>query len=233
MIFPGTSAERQEGKKEAFMAENKKFVITVGRQYGSGGAEMAKRLGERLGLHVYDKEILKMTSEESGIRESYFHLADEKAGNKLLYRIIHSLIPENGTPSLGSDLISSDNLFRFQSSVIRKLAQEESCIIIGRCSNLILRNAGIPSLDIFLHADVNLRTEHIQKLGLNGKEDPRKYLTKMDNLRETYFKAYTKHELGTYHDYDLCLDTGSLGYDNCIEIITSLAKQQGLNLKHQ
>ena len=116
MIFPGTSAERREGKKEAFMAENKKFVITVGRQYGSGGAEMAKRLGERLGLHVYDKEILKMTSEESGIRESYFHLADEKAGNKLLYRIIHSLIPENGTPSLGSDLISSDNLFRFQSS---------------------------------------------------------------------------------------------------------------------
>ena len=233
MIFPGTSAERREGKKEAFMAENKKFVITVGRQYGSGGAEMAKRLGERLGLHVYDKEILKMTSEESGIRESYFHLADEKAGNKLLYRIIHSLIPENGTPSLGSDLISSDNLFRFQSSVIRKLAQEESCIIIGRCSNLILRNAGIPSLDIFLHADVNLRTEHIQKLGLNGKEDPRKYLTKMDNLRETYFKTYTKHELGTYHDYDLCLDTGTLGYDNCIEIITSLAKQQGLNLKHQ
>ena len=120
MIFPGISAERREGKKEAFMAENKKFVITVGRQYGSGGAEMAKRLGERLGLHVYDKEILKMTSEESGIRESYFHLADEKAGNKLLYRIIHSLIPENGTPSLGSDLISSDNLFRFQSSVIRK-----------------------------------------------------------------------------------------------------------------
>ena len=94
-------------------------------------------------------------------------------------------------------------------------------------------NAGIPSLDIFLHADVNLRTEHIQKLGLNGKEDPRKYLTKMDNLRETYFKTYTKHELGTYHDYDLCLDTGTLGYDNCIEIITSLAKQQGLNLKHQ
>ena len=91
----------------------------------------------------------------------------------------------------------------------------------------------VPSLDIFLHADVNLRTEHIQKLGLNGKEDPRKYLTKMDNLRETYFKTYTKHELGTYHDYDLCLDTGTLGYDNCIEIITSLAKQQGLNLKHQ
>ncbi len=118
------------------MAENKKFVITVGRQYGSGGAEMAKRLGERLGLHVYDKEILKMTSEESGIRESYFHLADEKAGNKLLYRIIHSLIPENGTPSLGSDLISSDNLFRFQSSVIRN----------WRRRNPALLSAGAPTM---------------------------------------------------------------------------------------
>ena len=156
MIFPGTSAERREGKKEAFMAENKKFVITVGRQYGSGGAEMAKRLGERLGLHVYDKEILKMTSEESGIRESYFHLADEKAGNKLLYRIIHSLIPENGTPSLGSDLISSDNLFRFQSSVIRKLAQEESCIIIGRCADYVLD--GTENLvRLFVYADFRLK----------------------------------------------------------------------------
>ena len=156
MIFSGTSAEKREGKKEAFMAENKKFVITVGRQYGSGGAEMAKRLGERLGRHVYDKEILKMTSEESGIRESYFHLADEKAGNKLLYRIIHSLIPENGTPSLGSDLISSDNLFRFQSSVIRKLAQEESCIIIGRCADYVLD--GTENLvRLFVYAEIEER----------------------------------------------------------------------------
>ena len=125
-----------------------------------------------------------------------------------------------------------ENLSR-SARLLDNILNNSAGYFIGRCSNLILRNAGIPSLDIFLHADVNLRTEHIQKLGLNGKEDPRKYLTKMDNLRETYFKTYTKHELGTYHDYDLCLDTGTLGYDNCIEIITSLAKQQGLNLKHQ
>ena len=133
-----------------------------------------------------------------------------------------------------------------QGAGVAQTAKEERKIPVMKMSSLgvsiknpqrdqVSQNATTtyPSLDIFLHADVNLRTEHIQKLGLNGKEDPRKYLTKMDNLRETYFKTYTKHELGTYHDYDLCLDTGTLGYDNCIEIITSLAKQQGLNLKHQ
>ena len=118
--------------------EEKRLIITIGRQYGSGGSETAVKLGKALGLNVYDKEILRMTSDESGIRESYFHLADERAGNKLLYRIIHSLIPENSTPSLGSDLVSADNLFRFQSSVIRRLAQEESCIFVGRCAEYVL-----------------------------------------------------------------------------------------------
>ena len=164
------------------MAENKKFVITVGRQYGSGGAEMAKRLGERLGLHVYDKEILKMTSEESGIRESYFHLADEKAGNKLLYRIIHSLIPENGTPSLGSDLISSDNLFRFQSSVIRKLAQEESCIIIGRCADYVLD--GTENLvRIFVYAEIEERINKVREKGYFPEEDILKNIKRIDRER--------------------------------------------------
>ena len=99
--------------------EKQNLIITIGRQYGSGGAEVGKKLGQRMGLDVYDKEILKMTSDESGIRESYFHLADERAGKKLLYKIVQSLIPENTSPSTGSDLVSADNLFRFQSAVIR------------------------------------------------------------------------------------------------------------------
>ena len=79
--------------------EKKKFVVTIGRQYGSGGAETGRKLAEELGIGFYDKNILRMNSDESGIKESYFHLADEKAGNRLLYRIISSLTPEMGTPS--------------------------------------------------------------------------------------------------------------------------------------
>ena len=134
----------------------KKLIITIGRQYGSGGADTGKKLSEELGIGFYDKNILRMNSDESGIKESYFHLADEKAGNKLLYKIISGLKPDKSAPSYGSDLISADNLFRFQSEVIRKLAQEESCVIIGRCANYVL--AGTEGLvRIFLYADMAKR----------------------------------------------------------------------------
>ena len=101
------------------MKDENKLVITIGRQFGSGGCEVGTKLAQELGLDFYDKNILRMNSDESGIEESFYYLADEKAGNKLLYKIIKSLTPEKGAPSFGSDLISADNLFRFQSEVIR------------------------------------------------------------------------------------------------------------------
>ena len=102
------------------MSEKKKIIITIARQYGSGGADTGKKVWRKIwGISFYDKNILRMNSDESGIKESYFHLADEKAGNRLLYKIINTLTPEKGAPSFGSDLISADNLFRFQSEVIR------------------------------------------------------------------------------------------------------------------
>lgn len=108
------------------------------------------------GISFYDKNILRMNSDESGIKESYFHLADEKAGNRLLYKIINTLTPEKGAPSFGSDLISADNLFRFQSEVIRKLAAEESCVIIGRCADYVLDGTeGL--IRVFLYADIKVR----------------------------------------------------------------------------
>ena len=212
------------------MAENKKFVITVGRQYGSGGAEMAKRLGERLGLHVYDKEILKMTSEESGIRESYFHLADEKAGNKLLYRIIHSLIPENGTPSLGSDLISSDNLFRFQSSVIRKLAQEESCIIIGRCADYVLD--GTETLvRLFVYAEIEERINKVREKGYFPEEDILKNIKRIDRERRDYYRYYTGKSWENLENYDLMINTTKLSYDDMVECVVDYLKMRGILAK--
>ena len=120
------------------MKDGKRLVITIGRQFGSGGCEVGTKLAQELGLDFYDKNILRMNSDESGIKESYYYMADEKAGNKLLYKIIKSLTPEKGAPSFGSDLTSADNLFRFQSEVIRKLAAEEDCIIMGRCADYVL-----------------------------------------------------------------------------------------------
>ena len=122
------------------------------------------------GSVFYDKNILRMNSDESGIKESYFHLADEKAGNRLLYKIINTLTPEKGAPSFGSDLISADNLFRFQSEVIRKLAAEESCVIIGRCADYVLDGTeGL--IRVFLYADIKVREERVRERNLYADKD--------------------------------------------------------------
>ena len=167
---------------------DKKVIITIGRQYGSGGAEVGKKLGKKLDLEVYDKEILKMTSNESGIRESYFHLADERAGKKLLYKIIQSMVPENHAPSLGNDLVSADNLFRFQSAVIRKLAQEQSCIFIGRCAEHVLAEEE-NLVRVFIRADMDARIERIREKGYYEEEEIPKNIIK--EMRENFvFSSY-------------------------------------------
>ena len=205
----------------------KKVIITIGRQYGSGGAEVGKKLGAKLGLDVYDKEILKMTSNESGIRESYFHLADERAGKKLLYKIVQSMVPENTGPSLGSDLVSSDNLFRFQSSVIRKLAQEQSCVIIGRCAEHVL--AGEENLvRVFIRADMNARIERIREKGYYAEEDIPKNIKRMDKERREYHRYFTGKDWEAIENYDLILDSSKIGTDGCVECIINYLNVRGL-----
>ena len=130
-----------------------------------------------------------MNSDESGIKESYFHLADEKAGNRLLYKIINTLTPEKGAPSFGSDLISADNLFRFQSEVIRKLAADESCVIIGRCADYVLDGTeGL--IRVFLYADIKVREERVRERNLYADKDVLKNIHRIDRERRDYNRYY-------------------------------------------
>ena len=141
---------------------DKHYVITIERQYGSGGRITGMRLAEELGIHYYDEEILKMTSETSAIGEQYFRLADEKAGNNLLYRTVTNMKPELSAPVKdGHRLTSPENLFRFQSEVIRKLAESENCIIIGRCGNYVLQDQLDDVVRIFVYADTVTRVRRI------------------------------------------------------------------------
>lgn len=196
-------------------------VITISREFGAGGHSIAKVLSERLGIPYYDKDFVKETASRSGYSEEDIEREGENLSRSA--RLLDNFLGNSMNYSS-----SHDAIFRAQKELVLHLAQQD-CILIGRCSNLILREAGIPSLDVFLHADVDFRTEHVRRLGLSGKEDPRKYLNKLDDMRETYFKTYTKHNLGTYRDYDLCLDTGTLGFDACIDIIEKLARQKAQN----
>ena len=191
------------------MSEKKKIIITIARQYGSGGADTGKKLAEDLGISFYDKNILRMNSDESGIKESYFHLADEKAGNRLLYKIINTLTPEKGAPSFGSDLISADNLFRFQSEVIRKLAAEESCVIIGRCADHILRE--MKPFRIFVYADEESKLQRcIERKPadeLLSDVETRRQMKEVDKERAKYYAYFSGQKWGAKENYDLMLNT--------------------------
>ena len=191
------------------MSEKKKIIITIARQYGSGGADTGKKLAEDLGISFYDKNILRMNSDESGIKESYFHLADEKAGNRLLYKIINTLTPEKGAPSFGSDLISADNLFRFQSEVIRKLAAEESCVIIGRCADVILKD--YHPLNLFIYADMEAKVERCIRRAPEGEHLTRNEIERMikqvDKNRAQYRQMYSDTKWGAKESYHLCVNT--------------------------
>ena len=188
-------------------------------------------IAEELGLGFYDKNILRMNSDESGIKESYFHLADEKAGNRLLYRIISSMTPEMRGPSFGSDLISADNLFRFQSEVIRKLAEEQSCVIVGRCADYVLEDAdNIELVRIFIYSDMDARIRRVKEKELYAPEDIKKNVKRIDKERRNYYRYYTGRGWADPENYDLLINTSTAGIKGSVRMIEEYIKIRGYKI---
>ena len=210
---------------------DKKLIITIGRQYGSGGNEIGRKLAEELGIDFYDKNILRMKSDESGIKESYFHQADEKAGSRLLYRIVSGMTPEMREPSFGSDLISADNLFRFQSEVIRKLAEEQSCVIVGRCADYVLEDADdIELVRVFIYADMDARIRRVREKELYAPEDVRKNVKRIDKERRNYYRYYTGRGWADPENYDLLINTSTTGIKGSVRMIEEYIKIRGYKI---
>lgn len=197
-----------------------KVVITIARQYGSGGRTIGEMLAEDLGIHYYDKELLKIASEESGIHEGLFARVDEKPKNTLLYRISQKVYQGQLIPPESDDFVSTDNLFNYQAKVIKQLAEEEACVIIGRCADYVLQDYD-NVLSVFVHAPEEYCVEQAKnKLSMSDKEI-RKYIQKTDKQRAEYYKHYTGREWSDARNYDLCLDSSKLGFERCVEEIKS------------
>ena len=205
---------------------SKHFVITVERQYGSGGRLTSERLAKELGIHFYDEEILKMTSETSAIGEQYFRLADEKAGNNLLYRIVTNIKPELSEPAQnGHKITSPENLFRFQSSVIRKLAASENCIIVGRCADYILED--IPNhLNVYVYAPDEARLKNCVENLQMDPQTAKKMMRDVDAARNRYHKAYIPGWQSVFDHKDLMIDSSRFGIDGTAKILADIVKNQ-------
>ena len=208
---------------------DKHYVITIERQYGSGGRITGMRLAEELGIHYYDEEILKMTSETSAIGEQYFRLADEKAGNNLLYRTVTNMKPELSAPVKdGYRLTSPENLFRFQSEVIRKLAESENCIIIGRCGNYVLQDQLDDVVRIFVYADTVTRVRRVMDVDKVDEEEALRRMKKIDKERTEYHKYFTGRNWMDMENYDLPINASRIDYDQMIKLIKDYLKLRGM-----
>ncbi len=196
-----------------------KFVITVARESGSGGHNITRKLSEALNVPYYDRDLLRKASDVSGIHERLFGAADERIGLREMLSAAEKVYTGEILPPDSDDYISTRNLFSFQAKIIKELAETESCIILGRAGNYLLRDRK-DVLRVFIHAPLEKRLERVASfsLALSQSEILRRIRTE-DKRRASYYRYYTGEEWRDAAGYDLCLDSGDLGEDGCVERI--------------
>ncbi|SCP95997.1 cytidylate kinase-like family protein [Anaerobium acetethylicum] len=201
----------------------KRTIITIARQYGCGGSEIGKRLAEEFGIDFYDREILKIVADESGVKESYFHLADEKVASSLLYKIVSGLTPKSAAPLSEGGPLGDENLFKIQSEVIRNLAEKSSFVIVGRLAEYVLKDRS-NVVSVYLHADEEFRIRRMSEINAMDETETVKLLKKRDRERAEYCRHYTGRNWGDANYYTLAIDTGRVGINQTVEIIRKLAE---------
>ncbi len=192
-------------------------VITIARSYGSGGRKMGRLLAKELGYEYYDREILRIASDESGISEELFNQVDEKQ-HLPLFRIAREVYTGEVIPPDSDDFISNENLFRYQAKIIRELASTRNCVIVGRCANFILRGRD-NVLNVFVTAPVVDCVRRVMETDGLNLEEAEKKIKRIDKRRADYFKYFTGRQ---WHDaalYDLCLNTGHMSEQKCVDIV--------------
>jgi len=193
-------------------------IITVGRQYGSGGRYVAKLLAERLDIPFYDKELLTEASKDSGICKELLENYDEKQGKNLLFSLISGVQPRGEQGSVYMDMPLNHKIFLAQFDTIRRIADQGPCVIVGRCADYVLRDHE-NVLNVFVKAG---REERIRRITTYYGADPLKaeeILRKADKQRASYYNYYATGTWGDVSNYDLCVDTGAFGIGGCVDLI--------------
>lgn len=196
----------------------KKRVITMSRQFGSGGSEIAHKLSEKLGIPYVDKGIIAEAAAESGIAKEHFEKADEKRTNSFLFSLVSAHYGGTATPLQLNDIITDDKLFIYTSEAIKKLSTEP-CIIVGRCADDILVDKDI--IRLFIYSDLDVRINRIAKLYQLEDKAAATLIKKTDKKRANYYNFYTAKTWGDASNYDLCINSSKLGIDKTVNILES------------
>lgn len=190
-------------------------VITINREYGAGGHTIGTEVAKRLGIEFYDKDIINNVAKESGIARDLVEADNEEISR--VDSFLRAITP------ISYD--QKETIFEMQKNVIIDLAKKGPCVILGRCADAFLKDAGIETFDIFIYGDDESKINRVCELiGSDDREEALKAMHKVDHNRRSYYNFYTDKHFGDYKNYNLMLDSGAFGYEKCIEAIIELVK---------
>ena len=199
-----------------------KKIITISREFGSGGRSIGREVANRLGIPFYEKELVEQIALESGFAPNFVEEHGEHAPgtSRLSYAFAHQ-----GVPGVMNGLSTADFLWSIQCSVILQLAEKGPCVIVGRNADYILKDRE-DVLDVYIHADKEFRADRIVRLYGESEKSPMSRLAEKDKRRQINYQHYTGRTWGTAQNYDLCLNSGTLGIDNCVDIIVNMYRHK-------
>lgn len=202
---------------------NGNLVITIGRQCGSGGKQIGQKLAEVMGVKCYDKELLSVASKDSGLCEELFETHDEKPTSSFLYSLVMDTYSLGYTTSAYMDMPINHKIFLAQFNTIKKLADEESCVIVGRCADYAL--AEYPNtVSVFITANDEDRIKSLVEMYKVDEAKAKDIMVKTDKKRTSYYNYYSSKKWSDAKSYDLCINSSVTGMDGAIEIIQTFAK---------
>ena len=196
----------------------KKKIVTISRQYGSGGRYSGENLAKAMGVPCYDEKLIDMVAKESGFAQSFVAEKGERMTGSLLFNIASSLSFANNVFSTNNGVTLQDEIYFTQNRIIKELADKGPCVIVGRCADYILRERE-DCLNVFIFADNESKIERAEKYFNITREEAPAVLKKKDKARANHYKYYTDQEWGMASNYDLCLNSGLIGIEGCVEAI--------------
>lgn len=194
------------------------YIITIGRQFGSGGRSIGEKLSQKLNIPFYDKELISIAAKKSGVSPEVFEGVDEKAANSLLYSLSMGMYSFGSGFSAMGDLPVNDKLYLLQHKIIKEIAEQGSCVIVGRCADYVLKDHP-GCIKIFIYADMEYRKqESVKKHGIDPARSEH-IINKTDKSRANYYSFYSGQKWGMAENYDLCIDSSKLSEEKIVDLV--------------
>jgi len=200
----------------------KKTIITISRQFGSGGRTIGRMVAEKLGIPFYDKELVEQVALESGFAPKFVEEHGEHSPGKSL--LSYAFAPQ-GVPGVMKGLSTADFLWSIQCNVILQLAEQGPCVIVGRNADYILKDRD-DALHVYIHADMDYRSDRIVRLYGESEKSPEARLKEKDKRRAVNYQHYTGRNWGNAENYDICLNTATIGIENAVNLILSMLETE-------